>query len=951
MKRNLSRWVLDLALALFCATLIIRGSDLNGRPLDEQQTSMAMQPQISVGSTNTNQVGLYEKFEAVLLLQNASYQNPYDPEQIDVQALFTSPTGVVWNIFAFYDNFDNRNQWKVRFSPNEPGTWKYTLQARDFSGTGASVEYTFTAVSSQHHGGLKVSPVNPHYLVQDDGTSFYGVGPAYPWTVNDGSSGLALLQAMGGNMFYYWNIMYDTGGSIIESLTSGMGKYDQPKCGRIDQVIEWAENRGMKIMLSIWPHDLLCDAVSGWPRQWLQNPYKQIVNVKEFYASDAAWEYQEKQYRYLIARWGHSRSMGIWELVCEINGTDGWAFGDREDVLYWVERAYDFIKQSDPYKRPITVSQSGGIYWPDGYELVDLPNVHLYETSWTARYPSDPLRSSLWIYGDITQKFWQDFEKPGILGEAGYTGNYGNYSPSSSEYVTLYHNALWVTWANGLAATPLWWDYGTKSIFTNTFLEQMHSFSKIAQGIDYANIVFSPATVLTSDCDAYGMEGDSFAFGWIRAISGKEVHGQIFNLQGLTDASYSVQWINTWTGEIIKTNARASQNGLLIDQIPQSAQSLNDIAFIVRPAESGDIPYKLELMAYPTELFSDTSYTSLVTCFVLDDQDRLCKQAQDPVTFTLIGPGALEGNAEVVPNNGIANVTYRANFTAGMAQIIATVAGLIADTLSIPVNKFLHIDDFEGYTSETELQAAWQKRYGTDTFVYWESSVLEEGRKAMRLEYSIGNSSLTYAGVTRPIAGDWSRANSLAFWLKSNGSKHQLSIRLNESSNRYWYYNYPLDSSDSATVTIALDAFVSNYGAKTMDATMLTEIMLNLNKGNGDWGSGTLYFDNFRFLAFKTTDISSNGSQDAPLSFNLAGNYPNPFNNETVIEYSVPNAGKVRVTIHNMIGQLIETLVDAGQRPGRYKIAWNADRYASGIYFYRIEATGFAAQRKCLLIK
>jgi len=57
--------------------------------------------------------------------------------------------------------------------------------------------------------------------------------------------------------------MYDVGGGIIESMTAGLGRYDQPKCGRIDQLIAWSEARNLKMMLAIWPHDLFCNSLVG----------------------------------------------------------------------------------------------------------------------------------------------------------------------------------------------------------------------------------------------------------------------------------------------------------------------------------------------------------------------------------------------------------------------------------------------------------------------------------------------------------------------------------------------------------------------------------------------------------------------------------------------------------------------------------------------------------------
>lgn len=910
----------------------------------------AATPTISVLSTNKDQVGLYEKFEAILLLQGAVYQNPYDPEEIDIRASFRSPTGKSWEIFGFYDNYNNRNQWKVRFSPNEIGVWKYSLQASDGYGTGYSKEYTFEAIASLHHGWLKASPDNPHYLMHDDGTSFYGVGVAYPWQVNDGSTGLAQLQAYGANLFYYWNIMYDTGGGIIESMTSGLGRYDQPKCGRIDQILEWSEARELKMILSIWPHDLLSNTV--WAHQWHQNPYNQLCDVKEFYGNEEAWIYQEKQYRYLIARWGHSRSMGIWELVCEVNGTDGWAYGDHNEVLNWHKSVYDFLRLNDPYARPITTSQSGGLYWKDGYEIVDLPNVHLYETSWTPHYSNDPLRSSLWIYGNIAQQFRQHFNKPGIYGEAGYTDNYGNFTAGSADYIKMYHNALWVTWANGLAATPLWWDFGTKSIFTTNLMAQILAFSKIVHGIDYAHIAFNPTTVTVPDCDAYAMAGDSVAFGWIRDIKGGNVSEKLFILKGLAaNAPYSIKWLNPWTGDAIKTNSRVSQDGQLIDQIPRLSQSLSDIAFIIRPAESGTIPQRLELMAYPIELYADTSYTSQITCFVLDAQGRICLQANNSVLFILDGPGTIEGANPIVPNNGVANIIFRANSNAGTARIIASSSGLVADTVSLVIQKFLHIDDFEAYASDVDLATAWQKRYGTDANIFLESSIVGEGQQAMRLEYKIGDGSLTYAGISRSLIGDWSKANFLTFWLKPNGTGHTLTIRLYVDNTRYWYYIYAPTGSDAATVTIPLNDFEANYSATYLDRTALVSMALYINQGTGNWGSGTLYFDDFNFLSNYQTDVEKDNPNQIPQTFQLFPNYPNPFNAITMIKYEVPEPSHVTIAIYNVTGQLIKTLFNSQRNAGQYTIYWDGSELASTLYFIRMRAGNFKMTRKCLLLK
>lgn len=907
-------------------------------------------PRISVQSTNSNTVALYEKFEAILLLQDAAYINPYNPEEIDVRAIFNSPTGKTWEIFGFYDNYNNRDQWKIRFSPNEIGTWCYTVYATDLDGSGQSEEYSFEAVASPHHGWLKISPVNPHYFMLDDGASFYGVGPYYPWGVNNGSTGLANLEASGANMFGYWNIMYGGEGNIIESMESGLGRYDQPKCGRIDQILEWSEARNLKMMLAIWPHDLLSHTV--WAHQWHRNPYNLVCNVTEFFESEAAWEYQRKQYRYLIARWGHSRSLGIWEIVNEINGTDGWQAGKQTQALAWVQRVHNYLKQNDPYGRPTTASMSGGHYWREGYTAVDLPNVHVYETSWTAHYPGNPLRSSLWLYGNIPRQFWQDFNKPGIMGEAGYYDTYGSFAVPSDEYTALFHNALWASWAGGLAATPFWWDFGTKQIMSNQVMAQMLAFSKIANVIDYAHIPLNHAQITVPGCDAYAMEGDTMAFGWVRESYGSDVSAKSISLEGLIDAAFSVVWLNPWQGDTIQTHTRFSQNGQLNDQIPVLSHAMPDIAFLIQTAKDGETPDRLELIAYPSILFNDTTHTAQVSCYIQDNQGRICSQANNPITFMLEGCGRLQGNNPAIPNNGLATITFKASVQPGEAKIIASSAGLQPDTIEVQVKNLLTIDDFEDYASNSILTLIWQARYGTNAEFFLESSQVGQGEKSLRTEYSIGNGSPPYAGIFRNLAGNFNSANFLRFWLKPDNSGRSLAILLYETSGKYWQYDYILNGSDSMTITIPLSNFKASDGSIVMDRTALNRISLNVLKGSATWGSGTLYFDEIEFLTkYEVPVIESKNNRLVPKTFNLDQNYPNPFNHETVIQYTLPQKSSVRITMYNLQGQVIEILVDEIKEAGIYQIRWNSRNVGSGVYFYRMEAGNFEITRKCLLLR
>ncbi len=94
-----------------------------------------------------------------------------------------------------------------------------------------------------------------------------------------------------------------------------------------------------------------------------------------------------------------------------------------------------------------------------------------------------------------------------------------------------------------------------------------------------------------------------------------------------------------------------------------------------------------------------------------------------------------------------------------------------------------------------------------------------------------------------------------------------------------------------------------------------------------------------------------------PAAFSLASNYPNPFNPATTIRYALPQAADVRLTVYNVVGQVVRTLVAEHQSAGRYLVAWDATNdnghsLSAGIYFYRLQAGGeFHAVKKMLLLK
>jgi pectinesterase len=88
-----------------------------------------------------------------------------------------------------------------------------------------------------------------------------------------------------------------------------------------------------------------------------------------------------------------------------------------------------------------------------------------------------------------------------------------------------------------------------------------------------------------------------------------------------------------------------------------------------------------------------------------------------------------------------------------------------------------------------------------------------------------------------------------------------------------------------------------------------------------------------------------------PTEYRLAQNYPNPFNPSTTIKYDLIKPGRVTITVYNLLGEKIMTLVNADQPAGYHAVVLDGGRLASGIYFYRIESGNFCKTKKMMLLK
>lgn len=102
---------------------------------------------------------------------------------------------------------------------------------------------------------------------------------------------------------------------------------------------------------------------------------------------------------------------------------------------------------------------------------------------------------------------------------------------------------------------------------------------------------------------------------------------------------------------------------------------------------------------------------------------------------------------------------------------------------------------------------------------------------------------------------------------------------------------------------------------------------------------------------FQITPVERDPVSPIPSAFRLEQNYPNPFNPTTIISYQLAKSSHVRLTVWNVLGRRVATLVNTDQQKGAHEVSFNASQLSSGIYFYRLQAGNKVFVKKMLLMK
>jgi len=222
--------------------------------------------------------------------------------------------------------------------------------------------------------------------------------------------------------------------------------------------------------------------------------------------------------------------------------------------------------------------------------------------------------------------------------------------------------------------------------------------------------------------------------------------------------------------------------------------------------------------------------------------------------------------------------------------------------------------------------------------VWGQSTVVTE----MAIE---GNNTLLYTGLnyqgTEFIAQDVSGMTYLHidYWTDNSTALNFFVISQTPTVDSD-YHTFALVSEQWVSVDIPLTTFPN------VDLTDVFQFKVE--------GNGTIYWDNFYF--YSNPVGVDNRSETLPQGFALEQNFPNPFNPSTTIRYELPEEAMVNVTIYDMLGRQVKTLINQTQDAGYKSVIWDATNdygkpVSAGIYLYQIQAGEYIRTKKMVLLK
>ena len=397
---------------------------------------------------------LYERMDIDVELKG-EWDNPYRQEEARLDMIVATPNGATIVVPAFFVEGESgkMSRWTIRYTPQTTGVHTYTMHYIQPGMESVSPSYMLNVKASSGHGFLHIA--DNWVLRYDDGTPFRGIGENLCWEsrANDDSkyfkklheqhdrfnypSMLPKFAENGGNFARIWmcgwNFPIDKKSHFNNTRYEICDSPINPSAvKRLDQTVELCEKLGVKIMLCIGAGEAHTDG--------------------DFFVSEKAKAAHRNRLRYIVARWGYSEAIAMWEFFNEI---DNIQYRDSnhpipaKDIVDWHAQMARYIKSIDVYKHIVTTSISHrDLEGLNSIADMDINQKHIYNH--TSTIPT--------TIKDYTRKFG----KPYIIGEFGYEWDWSkNFDDFADGMDVDFRRGLWYGLFSPTPVTPMswWWEY------------------------------------------------------------------------------------------------------------------------------------------------------------------------------------------------------------------------------------------------------------------------------------------------------------------------------------------------------------------------------------------------------------------------------------------------------------------------------------------------------------
>ena len=544
-------------------------------------------------STNKATLGQFDKFELSFLLSQ-NFTNPYDSDQVSVEATFTSPSGNQIRVYGFYYepynmyftsstylffNKSGSGLWKVRFTPQEVGQYTGTLRVITPNyGEATTAIPAFQAVASANPGFIRVSS-SGKYLAFQNGSFFYPVGQNIysSWyqkssykgqtvteqemtlrSISDaGGNSARLIIASAPNANLRW-LNKDNYNFDIWPGYAGLNNINQMSTAKIDQMFELCSN------LSIYCNAMILlattiDQTSTGDGGWAKNPYNSAnggpaSSTLDFLTNPEAKRLYKQELRYFISRWGYSPNLMSIELLQELDWTlyairknYGNTVSDQviSATKTWSAEMTAYIRSMDPYQHLVSTSggqSEGYITGEDKTNLIvnnmyvagnyDLAQQHIYIDANTANRTNRNVLGTVSLAEAITSRL----AKPWIFGEWGLDLSGANDAADTQGIG--YHNAQWALMMRGTTPWP-WYALPRTPGNNLPSIKAVRNFMSAENfEADFGQLTAAQikANVSTNNANAYaiGIAKSNKALVWIQNTQSIESSAEPQQLTGVT---------------------------------------------------------------------------------------------------------------------------------------------------------------------------------------------------------------------------------------------------------------------------------------------------------------------------------------------------------------------------------------------------------------------------------